>query len=172
MSRIAVLDSTLRDGAQGEGISFSVTDKLNITRALDDLGVDIVEAGNPGSNPKDLDFFREARGLQLKNAVLAAFGSTRRRGITCEEDEGLASLLGADTPVVVIFGKSWDMHVQLVLKATLEENIGMIRDTVAHFVAAGRRVVYDAEHFFDGFAADGDYALSTLRAAEIGRAHV
>jgi 2-isopropylmalate synthase len=165
VSRIAVLDSTLRDGAQGEGISFSVTDKLNITRALDDLGVDLIEAGNPGSNPKDLDFFRAASGLELKNATLAAFGSTRRRGIQCGEDDGLKSLLSAETPVVVIFGKSWDLHVKQVLKASLEENLEMIRDTVAYLVAAGRRVVYDAEHFFDGFAADGNYALATLRAA-------
>jgi len=165
VSRITVLDSTLRDGAQGEGISFSVTDKLNIVKALDELGVDIIEAGNPGSNPKDLDFFVAARGLVLKNAALAAFGSTRRRGITCEDDDGLKSLLGAQTEVVVIFGKSWDLHVKQVLKASLAENLDMIRETVAFFKAAGRRVIYDAEHFFDGFAADGDYALSTLRAA-------
>jgi 2-isopropylmalate synthase len=165
VSRIAVLDSTLRDGAQGEGISFSVTDKLNIVRALDELGVDLIEAGNPGSNPKDLDFFREARSLALKNAALAAFGSTRRRGISCEEDEALSSLIGAGTPVVVIFGKSWDLHVRQVLKASLEENLGMIGDTVAYLKAAGKRVVYDAEHFFDGYAADADYAMSTLRAA-------
>ena len=165
MSRIAVLDSTLRDGAQGEGISFSVTDKLNIARALDELGVDIIEAGNPGSNPKDLEFFKEARGLELQHAVLAAFGPTRRRGAKCQEDEGLKSLLSADTPIVVLFGKSWDLHVKQVLKASLEENLEMIRDTVAHCRAAGRRVIYDAEHFFDGYKADGSYALSTLRAA-------
>jgi 2-isopropylmalate synthase len=165
MSRITVLDSTLRDGAQGEGISFSVTDKLNIARALDDLGVDLIEAGNPGSNPKDLDFFKEARSLGLKNATLAAFGSTRRGGVRCEEDDALRSLLGADTPVVVIFGKSWDLHVKQVLKVSPEENLAMIRDTVAFLKASGRRVIYDAEHFFDGFAADGDYALLTLRAA-------
>jgi 2-isopropylmalate synthase len=165
VSRITVLDSTLRDGAQGEGISFSVTDKLNIARALDELGVDLVEAGNPGSNPKDLDFFREAKGLGLKHAELAAFGSTRRRGATCQEDEALASLLGADTPVVVIFGKSWDLHVKQVLKVSLEENLAMIRDTVAFLKVSGRRVIYDAEHFFDGFAADADYAFKTLRAA-------
>lgn len=165
MSRIAVLDSTLRDGAQGEGISFSVTDKLNIVRALDDLGVDLIEAGNPGSNPKDLDFFKEARGLALKNACLAAFGSTRRRGVKCEEDDQLASLVGALTPVVVIFGKSWDLHVKEVLKVSLDENLAMIRDTVAYLKAAGRRVVYDAEHFFDGAAADEEYAFKTLRAA-------
>jgi 2-isopropylmalate synthase len=165
VSRIAVLDSTLRDGAQGEGISFSVTDKLNIARALDDLGVDIIEAGNPGSNPKDLDFFREAPSLELMHATLAAFGSTRRRGVSCDADEGLQSLLGAGTSVVVIFGKSWDLHVKQVLKVSLEENLAMIRETVAYLVAAGRRVVYDAEHFFDGYEADGEYAMSSLRAA-------
>jgi 2-isopropylmalate synthase len=165
VSRIAVLDSTLRDGAQGEGISFSITDKLNIVHTLDELGVDLIEAGNPGSNPKDLDFFREARSLELKNAQLAAFGSTRRRGAQCAEDEGLRSLLGADTGIVVIFGKSWDLHVKQVLKASLEENLDMIRDTVSYLKAAGRRVIYDAEHFFDGWAADGEYAFSSLRAA-------
>jgi 2-isopropylmalate synthase len=165
VSRIAVLDSTLRDGAQGEGISFSVTDKLNIARALDELGVDIIEAGNPGSNPKDLEFFREAKSLELKNAILAAFGSTRRRGVSCDEDEQVKSLLAADTSVVVIFGKSWDLHVKEVLKVSLEENLAMIRDTVAFLKASGRRVIYDAEHFFDGSAADEAYAFSTLRAA-------
>jgi 2-isopropylmalate synthase len=165
VSRIAVLDSTLRDGAQGEGVSFSVTDKLNIARALDELGVDVIEAGNPGSNPKDLDFFREACALELKNATLAAFGSTRRRGVSCEADEALQSLLGAGTSIVVIFGKSWDLHVKQVLKVSLEENLAMIRETVAYLSAAGRRVVYDAEHFFDGYEADGEYAMSTLKAA-------
>jgi 2-isopropylmalate synthase len=165
VSRIAILDSTLRDGAQGEGISFSVADKLKIAKALDELGVDLIEAGNPGSNPKDLDFFKEAKALGLKSAQLAAFGSTRRRGATCVEDEALASLLGADTPIVVIFGKSWDLHVKHVLKVSLEENLAMIGDTVAYLRAAGRRVIYDAEHFFDGYAADGDYALKTVRAA-------
>ncbi len=131
MSRITVLDSTLRDGAQGEGISFSVMDKLNIAKALDELGVDLIEAGNPGSNPKDLDFFKEAKGLGLKRAQLAAFGSTRRRGVACEEDEQVRSLLEADTPVVVVFGKSWDLHVKQVLKVSLEENLAMIKDTVA-----------------------------------------
>jgi 2-isopropylmalate synthase len=165
VSRITVLDSTLRDGAQGEGISFSVTDKLNITRALDELGVDLIEAGNPGSNPKDLEFFREAKGLSLKRAQLASFGSTRRRGVKCEEDEQVKSLLLADTPVVVVFGKSWDLHVKQVLKVSLDENLAMIRDTVAFLKAEGRRVVYDAEHFFDGAAADEEYAFKTLRAA-------
>jgi 2-isopropylmalate synthase len=140
-------------------------DKIKIARALDDLGVDLIEAGNPGSNPKELEFFAEARGLALKNAILAAFGPTRRRGVACEEDEGIKNLLSADTPVVVLFGKSWDLHVRQVLKASLEENLEMIRDTVAYCRAAGRRVIYDAEHFFDGFSADGDYAFATLRAA-------
>ena len=165
MSRITVLDSTLRDGAQGEGISFSVMDKLNIARALDELGVDLIEAGNPGSNPKDLDFFKEAKSLGLKRALLAAFGSTRRRGVGCEEDDQLKSLLGADTPVVVIFGKSWDLHVKQVLKVSLEENLEMIRDTIVFLRSQGRRVVYDAEHFFDGAAADEAYAFRTLSAA-------
>jgi 2-isopropylmalate synthase len=165
MSRIAILDSTLRDGAQGEGISFSVADKIGIVRTLDELGVDFVEAGNPGSNPKDLEFFKEARSLELKRARLAAFGSTRRRGVSCEEDEALRGLVDAGTAVTVIFGKSWDLHVKQVLKASLDENLEMIGQTVAFLKAAGRRVIYDAEHFFDGYAADSVYALATLRAA-------
>jgi 2-isopropylmalate synthase len=165
VSRIAVLDSTLRDGAQGEGISFSVTDKLAIVRALDELGVDLVEAGNPGSNPKDLDFFKEAGALALKRARIVAFGSTRRKGIPVAEDEQLRSLLEAGTETVVIFGKSWDLHVRQVLGASLEENLAMIGESVAFLKAAGRRVIYDAEHFFDGCAADREYAMSTLKAA-------
>jgi len=165
MGRISILDSTLRDGAQGEGISFSVADKIGIVRTLDELGVDLIEAGNPGSNPKDLEFFAEARSLELKSARLAAFGSTRRRGVGCEEDEALRSLVDAGTAVVVIFGKSWDLHVKQVLKATLDENLKMIEDTVAFLRKAGRRVIYDAEHFFDGCAADAGYAISTLKAA-------
>ncbi len=165
MGRIAFLDSTLRDGAQGEGISFSVADKIAIVRTLDGLGVDLIEAGNPGSNPKDLEFFKEARAIELKSARLAAFGSTRRRGVSCEDDDALKSLLEAGTEVVVIFGKSWDLHVKEVLKASLDENLEMIESTVAFLKASGRRVIYDAEHFFDGCAADPLYAFATLKAA-------
>ncbi len=165
MERIALLDSTLRDGAQGEGISFSVSDKINITLALDELGMDFIEAGNPGSNPKDMEFFAAVKGERLRHAKLAAFGPTRRKGIAAESDPGLASLLAADTDTVVIFGKSWDLHVSRILGASFEENLAMIRDSVALLVKEGRRVIYDAEHFFDGFGANPDYALASLAAA-------
>jgi len=166
MSRpVAILDSTLRDGAQGEGISFSVGDKLRIVEILDDLGVRYIEAGNPGSNPKDLEFFSQASDLKLKQAALAAFGSTRRRAKAAGDDENVQSLLRAGTPVVVIFGKSWDFHVSRVLKATLEENLDMIRDTVAFFKREGREVVFDAEHFFDGAKANETYAFQAIQTA-------
>lgn len=167
---IAVLDSTLRDGAQGEGISFSVGDKLRIVEILDDLGVRYIEAGNPGSNPKDLEFFGRAAGLKLKTAALAAFGSTRRKGKAAADDDNVRSLLRAETPVVVIFGKSWDFHVTRVLGATLEENLDMIRDTVAFFKREGREVVFDAEHFFDGARANESYAFRALQAGAEGGA--
>ncbi len=165
LPRVTLLDSTLRDGAQGEGVSFSVADKVSIVRVLDSLGIDVIEAGNPGSNPKDAEFFREARNLRLRRSILAAFGSTRRRDTRPETDPQLASLLAAETEVVVLFGKSWDFHVRRVLGAAPEENLGMIGDSVAFLRSAGRRVIFDAEHFFDGFASDPDYALACLRAA-------
>ncbi len=149
-----IFDSTLRDGAQGEGISFSVQDKINIVRALDELGVAYIEAGNPGSNPKDLEFFEEVRKIKLENSRLVAFGSTRRKDVACAEDANLGSLLSAGTETVCIFGKSWDFHVTEILRACLEENLSMIRETVAFLVSEGRSVVYDAEHFFDGFKAN------------------
>src|SRR5574344_820129 len=165
---VDILDSTLRDGAQGEGISFSVQDKIHIVQALDDLGIAFIEAGNPGSNPKDMEFFQEARKLNLKSARLCAFGSTRRHGIACAEDVNLQSLLAAETKDVVIFGKSWDFHVTDILRTTLEENIGMIGETVAFLKENGRTVMYDAEHFFTGYKANKDYAFMTLQAAVDG----
>lgn len=165
MKRLYVLDSTLRDGAQSEGISFSVKDKLRIVEALDELGAAYIEAGNPGSNPKDLEFFEAAGKLRLKTARLAAFGSTRRKGIKPEDDANVQSLLASGAQVIVIFGKSWDMHVTEVLKTTLEENISMIKDTVAFFKAKGKEVIYDAEHFFDGCRHNRSYAFTTLKAA-------
>ncbi|MEI6386836.1 MAG: citramalate synthase [Spirochaetota bacterium] len=170
MDRIEILDSTLRDGAQGEGISFSVADKLEVVRTLDGLCVDIIEAGNPASNPKDLDFFAEIKGLKLVNSRLAAFGSTRRKGERASEDSGLKSLLSADTGTVVIFGKSWDFHAVKILGATLDENLLMIEESIAFMKASGRRVVYDAEHFFDGYKANPEYALRTVAAAAKGGA--
>ena len=168
--KIEIFDSTLRDGAQAEGISFSVHDKLKILQTLDDLGITYVEAGNPGSNPKDLEFFHLAENLDLKKVKLAAFGSTRRREITAEEDTNVQSLLKANTPVVVIFGKSWDFHVTDIIRTTLDENLAMIQDTLAFFSKRGKEVIFDAEHFFDGYKANSAYALKTLQAGVEGGA--
>jgi 2-isopropylmalate synthase len=162
---LEILDTTLRDGAQGEGITFSVQDKLAVVRALDDLGIAWIEAGNPGSNPKDMEFFRLAGSLKLEHAKLCAFGPTRKKGIKVSEDLSLLSLLDAQTQAVVIFGKSWDLHVSEVLGVSPEENLAMIAETVAFFKEKGRQVFYDAEHFFDGWKANPRYALSTLSAA-------
>lgn len=170
MKKIQIFDSTLRDGAQAQGISFSVEDKVKILRSLDALGVAYIEAGNPGSNPKDLEFFERARQIELKSAKLAAFGSTRRRDIRVEEDANVKSLLSADTPAVVIFGKSWDFHVTDIIRTTLEENLAMIRDTLSFFKAKGKEVIYDAEHFFDGYRHNAAYAMLTLQAAVEGGA--
>ena len=165
MSRIKIYDSTLRDGAQAQGISFSVEDKLKIVTRLDKLGISYIEAGNPGSNPKDIEFFEKVKNIQLKSAKLAAFGSTRRAGINAEDDANVRSLLKAETPVITIFGKAWDFHVLEVLRTTLDENINMIKDTVRFFKGQGKEVVFDAEHFFDGYKANPEYALMTLKAA-------
>jgi 2-isopropylmalate synthase len=165
MERVELLDSTLRDGAQGEGISFSVSDKFKIAATLASIGVDLVEAGNPGSNPKDLEFFRRAGELGEDARRLCAFGPTRRKGVSAAADPGISATLAAGTPTVVIFGKSWDFHVREVLKASMDENLAMIADTVRALRAEGRVVIYDAEHFFDGWTADPEYALETLRAA-------
>ena len=167
---IAVFDSTLRDGAQAEGISFSVEDKIKITRALDDLGVAYIEAGNPGSNPKDLEFFQKVKGIHLKHAALTAFGSTRRPGVVPEEDDNIKNLVMAETPAVAIFGKSWDFHVTDIINTTLEENLAMIQDTMAYFKSLGKEVIYDAEHFFDGYKNNPEYAMATLQAAKAGGA--
>jgi 2-isopropylmalate synthase len=163
--KLTIFDSTLRDGAQGEGISFSVEDKLKILAVMDRMEIPYVEAGNPGSNPKDLEFFRRVAGLKLKHSRLAAFGSTRRRDIAVEDDANVQSMLVADTPVVVIFGKSWDFHVTDIIKTTLEENLKMIADTLGFFHKKGKEVIFDAEHFFDGYKNNPDYAIKALRAA-------
>ncbi len=168
--RISIYDSTLRDGAQAEGISFSVEDKLKIVKELDNLGVSYIEAGNPGSNPKDLDFFTRVKQINLENAKLVAFGSTRRKGIKVEQDANIQSLLSAGTEAVAIFGKSWDFHVTDIIHTSLEENLSMIRDTIRYFKEINKEVVYDAEHFFDGYKANKDYALKSLEAAAEGGA--
>lgn len=170
LRKVHIFDSTLRDGAQGEGISFSVQDKLHIVRALDELGVAFIEAGNPGSNPKDLEFFEEVKKLTLAKSRLVAFGSTRRKDSTAQEDANLRSLLTAGTEYVCIFGKTWDFHVTEILRSTPVENLAMIRDTVSFLKAEGRTVIYDAEHFFDGYRANPEYAMQTLRAASDGGA--
>ena len=172
MKKIEILDSTLRDGAQGEGISFSVQDKLHICQALDELGVTYIEAGNPGSNPKDIEFFKAVSDLKFKNAKVCAFGSTRRKNCKPQDDANLKSLLSAGTEYVVIFGKSWTFQVTDILKTTQEENLLMIKESCEYLKANGRHVIYDAEHFFTAFEEDKDYALKTLGAAVEGGAEV
>jgi 2-isopropylmalate synthase len=162
---VTLFDTTLRDGTQSEGLSLSAEDKLRIARLLDAFGVPLIEGGWPASNPKDAEFFRRARRLALGQARLVAFGSTRRALARAEEDANLRGLLEAETPAVSLFGKSWILHVTRVLGTTPDENLAMIGESVALLKRHGREVVYDAEHFFDGFAADPGYALSTVRAA-------
>ena len=163
--RIAIYDTTLRDGSQGEGISFSVEDKVNIARRLDAFGIDFIEGGWPGSNPKDVEFFRRMQSEPLITAKLAAFGSTRRPNMTVETDPMLRELLAAETPVVTIVGKSWDFQVTEALRIALDENVRMISDTVKHLKSQGRTVFFDAEHFFDGYKRNPEYAVLCLSAA-------
>src|SRR3990172_1420105 len=164
-SSIELYDTTLRDGTQMEGISLSVEDKLKIARKLDELGVHYIEGGWPGSNPKDAEFFIRARSLALKNARLAAFGSTRRAGSNADVDPNLRALVDARTPVVTIVGKAHDRHVTRILETTLEENLAMIADSIRYLKGHGLTVFFDAEHFFDGFASDREYALRCLQEA-------
>ncbi|MFR5265914.1 citramalate synthase [Clostridium sp.] len=166
MKKIKMFDSTLRDGAQGQGISFSVEDKLKICKVLDEIGIDYIEAGNPGSNPKDMEFFKRANEIKLKNSEIVAFGSTRRAGILAKEDKNLNSLIEANTKTVVIFGKAWSYQVTNILKTTLEENIAMIEDTINYLINRGKEVIFDAEHFFDGYKENKDYAVEALKRAK------
>ncbi|HEX6717426.1 MAG TPA: citramalate synthase [Pyrinomonadaceae bacterium] len=163
--RIEIYDTTLRDGTQGEAINFSVADKCRIAEELDSLGVDFIEGGWPGSNPRDIAFFEEIRRLNLKHARIAAFGATRRKGLACESDKSIQSLIEAQTPVVTVFGKSWELHVTEALRMSLEENLDIIADTVRYLSRNVDVVVYDAEHFFDGYRANPEYAMDTLKAA-------
>ena len=165
LQTITAYDSTLRDGAQAQGVSFTVEDKLKIVQRLDDLGIGYIEAGNPGSNPKDLVFFERVRALKLKHAKIIAFGSTRKPNIQAANDNNLQSLLLAKTDAVAIFGKSWDYQVTNILRTSLDENLSMITDSVAFLKAHDKDVVFDAEHFFDGYKANPQYALDTLLAA-------
>jgi len=162
---VVLYDTTLRDGMQGEGIALSVEDKLKITRLLDRLGVDYVEGGWPGSNPKSVEYFRRVQALDLEQTRVAAFGSTCRVGNSPAEDANIEAMLAAETPVVTVVGKTWRLHVRDVLRTTEEENLRIIRESVAYLKDAGREVIYDAEHFFDGYKDDPGYALDTLRAA-------
>ena len=164
-SKVTAYDSTLRDGAQAQGVSFTVDDKLKIVEQLDALGIGYIEAGNPGSNPKDLAFFKRVAELKLQHAKIIAFGSTRRIGIQAADDNNLRSLLSANTQAVAIFGKSWDYQVTDILRTSLAENLAMIGDTIAYLKTQGKEVVFDAEHFYDGYKANAEYAMQTLQAA-------
>ena len=170
--RITTFDTTLRDGTQGEAVSFSVEDKLLIAQKLDELGIDYIEGGWPGSNPKDKEFFLRARELKLHHARLTAFGATRFAKNPVEEDRNVQALLDARTPVISIFGKTWDLHVKRALGITEGENLKLISETVAYLKAHGKEVIYDAEHFFDGYLANQDYAFRTLEAAQKAGADV
>lgn len=163
--QILLYDTTLRDGTQREGLSLSCDDKLKIVRELDALGIHYIEGGWPGSNPKDADFFVAIRAVPLRHARVAAFGSTRRPRSRCEDDANIQALVAAQTPVVTLVGKSWTLHVEQVLETTLDENLAMIRESIAYFKAMDKEVVYDAEHCFDGYRANPDYVLATLSAA-------
>jgi 2-isopropylmalate synthase len=168
--KIQIYDTTLRDGTQGESVAFSVQDKLRVARKLDEFGVNYIEGGWPGSNEKDAEFFSRAAKETWQTAKIAAFGSTAHAKNQPGDDQNLRALIEAETPVVTIFGKSWDFHVKTALRIPLESNIEIIRASVAYLKSKGKEVIYDAEHFFDGFAANPDYALQTLRAAEEGGA--
>ena len=170
MSSILLYDTTLRDGTQREGLSISCNDKLKIAQKLDEFGIDYIEGGWPGSNPKDAEFFERIKDYDLKHAKIAAFGSTRYKNTTCQEDANIQALVAADTPVVTLVGKSWDLHVHAVLETDPEENLAMIQDSVIYMKGLGKEVIYDAEHFFDGYKANPDYALQTLQVAAEGGA--
>jgi len=163
--RIEIYDTTLRDGTQAQGVSLSLKDKLEIADALDSLGVDYIEGGYPLSNPKDAQFFKDVARRNFAHARLAAFGMTRRKDIKAADDVGMNALLDSEAPVITIVGKGWDLHVRDVLRVSEDENLAMIADSVQFIVKADREVIYDAEHFFDGYRADQEYAIRTLRAA-------
>src|SRR5882672_7266532 len=163
---VKIYDTTLRDGIQGEGVNFSMEDKVRIAHRLDQFGVHYIEGGWPGSNPKDVRFFQEMQGVTLKRAKLAAFGSTRRPNTPASSDANLKRLVEARTPVTTIYGKSWDFQVIEALNTTLEENLAMITDSVSFLLPHFEEVIYDAEHFFDGFKSNREYAFRSLLPAE------
>jgi 2-isopropylmalate synthase len=164
--KIRIFDTTLRDGTQAETISFSAEDKLHIAKRLDEFGIDYIEGGWPGSNPKDMAFFQLARETQFRHARIVAFGSTKRARNTVEDDQNIRFLLEAETPVVTIFGKSWILHVEKALRITTTQNLELIHDSVAYLKSKGKEVIYDAEHFFDGYKDNAAYAVETLAAAQ------
>ncbi|MBM4152887.1 MAG: citramalate synthase, partial [Kiritimatiellaceae bacterium] len=165
VKNIAIYDTTLRDGAQAEGVSFSAVAKVQVAKRLDEFGIAYIEGGSAASNPKDMEFFHLMKNETMKHAKIAAFGSTRKANVRPEDDKGLAALIEAGAPVCTIFGKSWLLHVTEVLQTTPEENLAMISDSVRFLKAHGKEVIYDAEHFFDGYKDSPDYALSALKAA-------
>jgi len=162
MKKVVIYDSTLRDGAQGRNISYTVADKIKIVKKLDELGVDFIEAGNPGSNPKDHEFFEQIKDIKLNYSKIVPFGSTRRPFLKAKDDNNLQSLLDAETEYVTVFGKSWDIQITNIIKTTLEENINMIKDSIEFLISKGKKVVFDAEHFFDGYKSNKQYALKTV----------
>ncbi|NOX33263.1 MAG: citramalate synthase [Deltaproteobacteria bacterium] len=168
MEKALLYDTTLRDGMQGENIYFSPEDKVKIAKRLDEAGIHYIEGGWPGSNPGARHFFELAKNIEFKTARVAAFGSTRRQGKTCEKDANLEALINSEAPVITIFGKSWDLHVESIMQNTMAENLAMIQESVAYLLNHDREVIYDAEHFFDGYKANPDYALKTLEAAVEG----
>jgi 2-isopropylmalate synthase len=165
MRRIEIYDTTLRDGSQGEGVNFSLQDKLLLTERLDSLGFDYIEGGYPLSNDKDAQYFQRVRAIDLSHAKVCAFGMTRRKGITADQDPGMKALVESGASIITLVGKTWDFHVTDVLAATLDENVDMIADSIAYLRSVGREVIYDAEHFFDGWKANPDYARRTIQAA-------
>src|SRR5947209_5151467 len=165
MTKIELYDTTLRDGMQGEGMSLSAQEKLRVAHKLDELGIDLIEAGFPSANPKELELFELLARERFRHATIAAFGMTRRRDVAAEEDPALRVLAACFAPVCTLVGKTWGLHLEKVVKVDREENLRMIAESVEFLVSAGKRVVYDAEHFFDGFHDDREYALGCLRAA-------
>ena len=172
MARIQIYDTTLRDGSQGEGVNFSLQDKLAITKKLDELGFDFIEGGYPLSNPKDEEYFQRAAELDLQNAKVCAFGMTRRRGVLAEDDIGMQALRDSKAPVATVVGKTWDLHVTDVLRVDEAENLAMIGDSVGFLKAEGQSIIYDAEHFFDGYRANSEFAIKTIQAAEQAGAEI
>ena len=172
MKTIKIYDTTLRDGSQSEDVSFTVEDKIRIAHKLDKLGINYIEGGWPGSNPKDAEFFRAAKSIEINHATVVAFGMTRKANSAVEDDPTIRSLIDSGTEVVTLVGKASDLHVTDVLGTSLQENLKMISDSVSYIRDSGPRVFFDAEHFFDGYKADAEYAIGTLLAAQEGGAGI